>query len=349
MVPLMSIQVVTGASGYLGSWVTKELLAADHTVRGTVRNLSDSGKLAHLHALQQEFPGKLELVQADLTSPGSFDAALAGAQVLHHTASPYTRGKLKDPQAQLIGPAVEGTKEVLAAVNRTASIERVVLTSSIVAIAGSMRNSVEKYGGKIDESQWNEASTALSDPYAYSKTMAEKAAWAIHDAQSRWKMAVINPGAIFGPSLSKRVDGESVKMLLDFLRGTMAQGAPAITLGVVDVRDVALAHVAAADRPEASGRHILVAQTNSLLELGAIIASADPSVAAKMPKKTVPKWLAWIVGPFVGLTRSFVADNVGFAVSYDNQRSIADLAITYRPLLETFREHIAQLRRDKLV
>ena len=154
MVPLMSIQVVTGASGYLGSWVTKELLAADHTVRGTVRNLSDSGKLAHLHALQQEFPGKLELVQADLTSPGSFDAALTGAQVFHHTASPYTPGKLKDPQAQLIGPAVEGTKEVLAAVNRTASIERVVLTSSIVAIAGSMRNSVEKYGGKVYRESW---------------------------------------------------------------------------------------------------------------------------------------------------------------------------------------------------
>lgn len=80
---------VTGATGYLAGHIVQRLLAAGHTVHGTARHASSSSGTQHLQAM----PGaaeQLKLFTADLTQPGAFDEAVAGCDVVIHTASPYT-------------------------------------------------------------------------------------------------------------------------------------------------------------------------------------------------------------------------------------------------------------------
>ncbi len=105
--------VVTGASGFIAGHVIEQLLAKGYRVKGSVRSLADEGKVKHL---REKFHG-LELFEADLLSEGSFDAAVAGADYVVHTASPFII-TVADPQRDLIEPAVKGTLNVLWAAKR---------------------------------------------------------------------------------------------------------------------------------------------------------------------------------------------------------------------------------------
>lgn len=101
------IVAVTGASGFVAGEVIKQLLEKGYTVRGTVRSLNDQTKTKHL---TETFSG-LQLYEADLLVPGSFDACFQGVNAVYHTASPFLK-KFDDPQKELIEPALLGTKNV---------------------------------------------------------------------------------------------------------------------------------------------------------------------------------------------------------------------------------------------
>ncbi|KAG2449145.1 hypothetical protein HYH02_005892 [Chlamydomonas schloesseri] len=125
---------VTGATGYVAGPIIARLLAAGHRVRGTARDVSPHHPaVAALLAL----PGaaeRLQLYAADLLLPGSFDEAVAGCDVVIHTASPFTLSVRRSQVRQLLlEPAVRGVENVIGAVNRSPSVRRVVLTSSIAA------------------------------------------------------------------------------------------------------------------------------------------------------------------------------------------------------------------------
>ena len=235
----MARVLVTGAAGYLASWIVKLLLEQGHTVHGTVRSLKDERKVAHLQRLAQAHPGQLMLFEADLLSAQGFDAAMQGCIAVLHTASPYKLGPSADPERELIAPAVTGTRHVLDAANRAASVERVVITSSIVAMFGDSDELQSRPGHVLNEKDINRTSTAQSNPYALSKTRAEALAWDLQARQKRWSLVSVHPGAIFGPSLSQRDDATSVQLLRQFLDGSFRQGVPQLWLGTVDVRDVA--------------------------------------------------------------------------------------------------------------
>ncbi|DBB11385.1 TPA: hypothetical protein ACH3X3_006804 [Trebouxia sp. C0006] len=122
--------VVSGASGFIGTELVKQLLEKGYNVKGTVRDTSNKEKVAHLTKLAEALPGKLTLHAADLTKEGSFDSIVKGVDYVFHTASPFIRN-VTDPKKQLIEPALGGTKDVLGSVAKnTDSIKRVVLTSS---------------------------------------------------------------------------------------------------------------------------------------------------------------------------------------------------------------------------
>ena len=122
--------LVTGGTGYLASWIIKQLLDEGLNVRATVRNKSNTEKNKHLMKLGDEGKGTLELYEADLLKEGSFDQAMSKCEVVFHTASPFQMFGIKDPQKELIDPALKGTKNILASENKTQSVKRVVLTSS---------------------------------------------------------------------------------------------------------------------------------------------------------------------------------------------------------------------------
>lgn len=123
--------LVTGAGGFIASWVVATLLGRGYTVHATVRRLSDPARHAHLLALPGAEAGRLRLFEADLLSPGSFRDAVAGCTGVLHCASPFFFTPRADAYEELIRPAVEGTRNVLRACIAEESVQRVVMTSSV--------------------------------------------------------------------------------------------------------------------------------------------------------------------------------------------------------------------------
>jgi len=161
---------VTGASGFIASYIIRELLSGGYTVRGTVRGLKEGNKYEYLTS----FPGaadRLSLVQAELLTEGSYDGATAGCEYVIHAASPYFLDT-QDSQQDLVDPALKGTLNVLQACAKAGSVKKVVLTSSVAAVFD------EPISGHVyTEKDWNETSSLKRNPYYYSKTLAERSAW----------------------------------------------------------------------------------------------------------------------------------------------------------------------------
>ena len=243
--------LVTGASGYVGSWIVRRLLEEGHIVRGTVRDPDKKSGLEHLHRLADDHPGRLTLAKADLLDDGAFDAPMRGCELVVHNASPFIIAGIKDPDRQLVQPALTGTRNVLSAVDRAPSVKRVVLTSSMVAIYGDAEEAERVPGGVFTEQHWNTTSSPEHQPYSYSKTVAEREAWRIQQAQDRWDLVTLHPGLVLGPSLTTASASTSLAIMKQFADGTFLAGAPELYFGVVDVRDVAEWHVRAGFTPEA--------------------------------------------------------------------------------------------------
>ena len=333
----------------MASWIVKKLIDQGHVVHATVRDLEARDRIEHLLLLQKDSPEQLKLFESDLLKEGSFDTAMEDCEIVIHTASPYFLSKPKDIQEELVKPAVQGTRNVLNSVNAHRSVKRVVLTSSVVALFNDAKDLARRPGNIVNEQDVNSNQDITHNPYAYSKTQAEQAAWSMQEDQNRWDLITIHPGAIFGPSLSKRSDATSIDMMIQFLNGSYRAGVPRLWLGVVDVRDVAQAHISATLNRQASKKYIVMGQTRSLLEIAGLINVAHLGLTNKLPRIELPKILVWLVAPFVGLQRRYVANNVNYPIDFDNDRSKTDLGLKYYSAGKTLNEHAGQLVADKMV
>ncbi|MDG2340238.1 MAG: NAD-dependent epimerase/dehydratase family protein, partial [Paracoccaceae bacterium] len=249
----------------------------------------------------------------------------------------------------LVDPAVNGTKNVLNAANRTESVTRVVLTSSCAAILGDVIDTSNAPRGMIDENDWNETSALDHIPYSFSKTLAEKAAWQIADAQSRWKMVVINPALITGPSLNGSPTSEVFSIIEQITSGQLKSGMPHIEVGVVDVRDVSTAHMMAGFIEDANGRNIIFNKTMSFLEIASAIKSKWPGLP--VPTRAMPKLLVWLVGPMIdaSLTRKWVSKNVGHPWRGDNSKAIRELGISYMPTEKSVQDMVQNMMDNGII
>ena len=336
--------LVTGATGYVAGWIVKRLLEDGITVHAAVRNPDSKAKLAHLDKLAAGSNGTIRYFKSDLLTEGSYAEAMDGCELVFHTASPFTTN-VKDPQKELIDPAVKGTQNVLEQANELTSVKRVVLTSSCVAIYTDCSDSERTPNGVFTEEIWNTTASLDHQPYSYSKTLAEKEAWRIQAEQDRWDLVAVNPSMVMGPSLNAKTNtSESVNLLKQMGDGSLKPGVPNAGVGVVDVRDLAEAHYQAGFRPGAEGRHIVSGHNTSFLELAQIL-HADFGDRYPVPKKALPKWLLMLVGPMVNkvVTRKWVKNNVNMPWRADNEKSRKELGVTYRPLQETMREGFEQL------
>ena len=127
--------LVTGATGYVAGWLVKRLLEEGVTVHAAVRNPDDSEKLKYLNQAAENAAGSIKYFKSDLLEPGSYAEAMAGCELVFHTASPFITS-VTDPQKELVEPAKNGTRNVLEEANRVESVKRVVVTSSCAAIYG---------------------------------------------------------------------------------------------------------------------------------------------------------------------------------------------------------------------
>ena len=334
---------VTGAAGYIASHAVAQLLARGYRVRGTVRSLrKDKEKsIAHLRALPQA-DSHLELIEADLMTPGSFDAAVAGCEYVLHTASPYVLNA-EDPQRDLVDPAVQGTREVLASCKKAGSVRRVVLTSSMAAITDEPDSD-----HVLTEADWNTKSTLERNAYYLSKTLAEKEGWRFVEAEKPgFDLVVINPFLVIGPSLSSAVN-TSPQMFLDLLAGTYP-GVMSLAWGFVDVRDVALAHILAMETPTASGRYICANATINMRELVELMRSAGYA-GYKLPNlgldcaigDYVVKLSSYLQPKGVG---SYLRTHVGRVPRFDHSKIERELGLVFRPLQQSILDTLDDLKK----
>ena len=340
--------LVTGGTGYLASWIIKMLLEDGIDVHATVRDSSNTAKIEHLTTLANQSSATLKLFDADLLKKGSFEEAMGDCELVFHTASPFIISDIKNPEAELIRPAKEGTINVLESANKNDTVKRIVLTSSVVAIYGDNADIKKTPNSIFTEKEWNVTSSPEHQPYSYSKTIAEKEAWSIAEGQDKWDLISINPGWILGPSLSKRTDSLSIKTMIEYGDGTYKTGVPEIGMGIADVRDVATAHVKAGFTPKANGRHIIVNKEATLLDIADILAKKFGN-NYPFPRREAPKFLFWLIAPLYGYTRKYVSKNVGIEVKYDNAKSKNDLNLSYLPFEQTIIEHFQQILDDGLL
>lgn len=340
--------LVTGATGYVAGWIIKRLLEEGVTVHAAVRDTSNNSKLAHLEKLKSSKGGDLKFFEADLLKDGSFLEAMAGCKVVFHTASPFT-SKITDPQKDLVDPAKLGTRNVLHTANRTESVTRVVLTSSCAAIYGDNKDLLSLPNATVDETVWNQTSSLTNNAYSYSKTLAEKEAWKVSENQDRWDLVVLNPSLVFGPGLNPNATSESFSIMKAFGDGQMKWGVPDIGVGIVDVRDLAEAHLRAAFVQSAHGRYIISAHNTSFLEIGKALSPEYDSYP--IPKSAAPKFLIWLIGPLVdkNLTRKYVCDNINYKWKADNSKAIGEFHLKYRPLKDTVCEFFQLLIDSKQI
>jgi nucleoside-diphosphate-sugar epimerase len=332
--------LVTGGSGFVASHLIFQLLQNGQAVHATVRKLAHEGKVRPLRRLQQQFPDQLQLFEADLLSPGSFDAAMRGCGVVHHVASPFLLPeKIKDGRRQMLEPALFGTRNVLDSVNRCPDVRRVVMTSTVGAIFGDYIDVLDMPDQTLAERYFNTSSTLENNPYHYAKVEAEKEAWRLCRAQDRWSLVAINPGMILGPSLTPASESGSLFLLDEMFKGYFFYGMPNLYLTTVDVREVASAHINAADRAQAQGRYILAEQAMiSFVEISTIVRTIHRHPWL-LPKHQVPDAVVRLIGPFFGLTQDYIRKHLGIRFKVDNRRSIDELGVVYRPIAQTLHEH----------
>lgn len=336
--------LVTGGTGYVGSWVVKGLLEKGHIVRMTVRDKSKSDKFKHLTEIANNSDGKLEIFEADLLEKEGFLLASNGCDSIAHIASPFILS-IKDAQTDLVDPAVKGTSNVLEAANQSGSVKKIVLTSSVAAIHGDNIDMTNQGLTEFNESHFNTTSSLSHQPYSFSKVEAEKKAWEIAKSQKNWELTVINPAFVMGPSLTDSSKSESLKIMTDILTGKYKSGAPELYFGFVDVRDIAKAHIFALEN-KTEGRHILCERTASMLDLTNAV-DKNFKGKFKLPKSYAPKWLLSMLGFMFGVSRKFVKNNVGYPLKLNNNKSKTALKMDYIPFEKTIVDMVNQMQTNK--
>ncbi|KAK0575286.1 hypothetical protein LWI29_036691 [Acer saccharum] len=262
---------VTGASGYIASWLVKQLLQLGYTVKATVRDPNDPKKTEHLLALDGA-KERLHFFKASLLEEGSFDFAVDGCDGVFHTASPVFFST-NDPQADIVDTAVKGTLNVLKSCAKSPSVKRVIYTSSIAAV---MYNEKPLTSDTVVDETW------FSDPavckkakkwYALSKTLAESAAWKFAE-ENGIDLVTLNSGLTIGTLLQPTLN-ISVEIILKLVKGDQSYPSP---YKIVDVKDVAHAHIQALELPSASGRYCIVESTRSSTETLEILQQFFPTL-----------------------------------------------------------------------
>ncbi|XP_030450587.2 tetraketide alpha-pyrone reductase 1 isoform X1 [Syzygium oleosum] len=272
---------VTGAAGYLASWLIKRLLLSGYHVIGTVRDPGNEKKVAHLWTLEGA-KERLRLVKADLMEEGSFDGAIMGCEGVFHTASPVLRPS-RDPKAKILEPAIEGTLNVLRSCKKNPNLRRVVLTSSSSTVRA--RDDFDP-NVPLDESTWSsiELCESLQIWYVLSKTLAEKAAWEFCD-ENKIDLVTVLPAFLIGPSLPP-VLCSTASDVLGLLKGETEKFQWHGRMGYVHIDDVARCHILVYEERSACGRYICSAVVMDNMELVSFLSSRYPSLP--VPRRFEP-------------------------------------------------------------
>ncbi|GAW15915.1 hypothetical protein ANO14919_053370 [Xylariales sp. No.14919] len=334
----MTRVLLTGGSGFVAAHVLETLLQRGHSVVTTVRSPQKGQQILDAHPRHPRSTLDYTIVE-DIARLNAFDKAVISEppfEAVVHCASPY-HFKSKDNQKELLDPAINGTVGLLQAIYKNApSVKRVVITSSSAAILDSSQPT------KVySEADWcpvtqEQALIGPGNGYRASKTFAERAAWNfVEEKKPSFSLAVCNPPLVLGPvvhhleSLSSL--NTSNQRIRDLMTGAGKDACPPTGNHLfVDVRDLALGHALALEKPEAAGkRFFIVGGKFSNKEIAEIISEEFPDLRDNLP-----------VGDALKPGDYPAQGSYGF----DNTRSKEVLGLSYRPLRESIVDAVKSLR-----
>jgi dihydroflavonol-4-reductase len=266
-------------------------------------------------------PFSIRFVEADLTGDDNWDDAAAGCTFAMHIASPIFL-RLPRRADDMIRPAVDGTLRVLKAA-RKAGVKRVVMTSNYGAVGYSKK----KVRGLINEKSWTDPKQRGLSAYNRSKVLAELAAWNyIRSEGEPMELSVINPMAVFGPSLGPGLSS-GYELLKNIMTGQM-KAIPKLALGIVDVRDLADLHIRAMTNPAARGERFLAlcGGAMTLPQVAILLRNEMPEASRNVSQKVLPNTAirlaslfnaeARAIAPMLGVDRNASNEKARFVLGW---------------------------------
>jgi len=329
----MSLALVTGGTGFVGSHVVRRLLREGISVRCLSRPTSD---LRNLEGLP------VERVQGDLNDPVSLQKAVQGCQMLFHVAADY-RLWVKDP-AEMIRTNVEGSRALLTAAAE-AGLEKIVYTSSVAAVGRHRRQGELQAGHEgIDPPPDQQIG-----PYKQSKFASELVAREF--AARGVPVIIVNPSTPIGSHDIKPTP--TGKMIVDLLNRRM----PAYLetgMNFVDVEDVAEGHWLAAQKGKVGERYIL---GNENMRLADFFARVARLAKCRAPAFRIPYAVAWLAGAvttglssITGKEPAVPLDAVRMAhhtMYYDASKAVKELGLPQTPVDQAIEKAVRWFRENK--
>jgi len=328
--------LLSGGSGFIAAHVLDELLNHGHSVVTTVRSQEKANKIKEAHPKYGKDKLDFAIVE-DIAQEGAFDKAVISEppfETVIHTASPF-HFNVTDVQKELLDPAVIGTTGILKSIKKSApSVKRVVITSSFASIVDGSKGSRPEH--TYSEADWNPITkeSAVENPsngYRASKTFAERAAWDfVEKEKPNFTLATICPPLVLGPIVHYLNSLDSLntsnQRIRDIVQGKAKDEIPETgTFLWTDVRDLALAHVLAAEKEEAANkRFFIVTGYFSNKEIAQIVAKDYPQYKDRLPTKDTPG------GDYPE----------GGVYKFNNSRSKEVLGLTYRSLDDSIKDTV---------
>lgn len=335
--------LVTGSTGFIAQHIISQLLEQNYSVIGTARSQTKAA------ALQKLFgnPSNLSIdVVPDMVKPDAFFEIFEkhgpSIKYVMHVASPFFT-ESDNYKRDLLIPAAEGTKNILEAIKKFGSktVKHVVITSSVAAMFDFTRDEDPTY--TYDEDSWNpdEMQEALIDgghAYNASKKFAEKLAWKFMEENKgtiNFGLTTVCPCYVFGPQQFDENFGSVLNTSCELIHKLVHTSAGAavdnsFVGNFIDVRDVAKAHIAAIQRPELSGKRLLMISSRfNAQDIYDVMNEDFPELQGNVPKGN----------PGTGALHHWAG-----AVA-DNSRTKELLGFLFNPLRKTIDDTVAQVLR----
>ncbi|CAN1835578.1 Bifunctional dihydroflavonol 4-reductase/flavanone 4-reductase [Linum perenne] len=308
---------VTGASGFIGSWLTMRLLEQGYAVRATVRNPDDEKKVKHLVELPNANT-HLTLWKADLSVPGSFDDALHGCVGVFHVATPMDF-ESSDPENEVIKPTVEGVLDIMRASVKSKTVKRIVFTSS----AGTV-DIQEHQRDVYNESNWSDIDFVRRVKMT-GWTLAEKEAWK-YAKENKLDFISIIPTLVVGPFIMPSMP-PSLITALSLITGNEAHYSIIQNGHFVHLDDLCNAHIFLFEHPNVEGRYICSSDDINIYKLAEFLAQ-------KFPEYNIPT-------KFEGIKREELKD-----VRYSSEK-LKKLGFEYKYGLDQMYQGAVETCRNK--